>query len=155
MKSLKKIVEKPVDEDEMQKLKLLVKGISVLGEQGRKAALEEDLEFMEKKGRYISPEEFHKYIFKVKDIPVRYKTELERYQKMFLDEVSDVLGVPELKNSTIGKNLGVPGAPSNLFEIKQGKKRLGFVLIDNKDSTLDFITESKDLPKKLKTKLVT
>jgi len=145
--TLKKLIEKPISDDAIERIKMIYKGITILQEKSRKAALEKNLEFMEK-AKLMTPEEFHKLLFskRIKKIPRKYKRELERYEDLLVNQISDVLGISGLKRSELGKMIGIPEAPSHLFELKKKGKRIGFVLIDKKDKTIDFIKDPKDLP---------
>lgn len=154
---LKKIIEKPVKKKDIEKLKWLYSGIIALEEKSRKAALENDLEFMERKGKFLTPEEFHEILFKKrikKDlIPRVYRSELERYHNMFLSSVADILNLDNLKDVEIGKMIGLPAAKENLFELKRRGRTIGFVHFNEKEKTIDFIADVKDLPKEFKKKL--
>ena len=155
--TLKKIIEKPIKKEDIEKIKWLYSGINVLEEKARKAALEKDLEFMESKGKLMTPQEFHSTLFskelKKELIPEKYKTEMERYKKMFVSNVADILDLNELKDAEIGKILGVPAARENLFELKKEGKRIGFVHFNEDDKQIDFIGDLQDLPKKFKEKI--
>lgn len=157
MKPLKKIIEKPISQDEVDKIKWLYSGIAVLNEKTRKAALEKDLEFMEKKGKYMSPEEFNTFLFthKIKQelIPEKYQKESDRYQQMFTSAVSDMLKIEELKDAELGRMLGLPAANENIFELKKKGKTVGFVHFNEKGKTIDFISDISDLPKRFKEKM--
>lgn len=157
MSKLKKIIEKPIKKDEIERILWLHKGMNVLDEKGRKAALEKNPKFMEKMGKYVSPEEFHSILFskdvKEKHIPKKYQRELDRYQKMFVKNVSDLLEMPELKDARVGRTLGIPNAKENIFEMKKKGKSFGFVHIDKKGKKIDFIKELEDVPNKFKKKL--
>jgi hypothetical protein len=154
---LKKIIEKPIKKNDIDKLKWLYSGIIALEEKSRKAALENDLEFMEKKGKFLTPEEFHEILFKKRIkkelIPKAYRNELERYHNMFVSSVTDILNLDDLKDVEIGRMIGLPAAKENLFELKRKGKTIGFVHFNEKEKTIDFIADAKDLPKEFKKKL--
>jgi len=154
---LKKIVEKPIKKKDIERLKWLYNGIITLEEKSRKVALEKDLEFMENKGKLLTPEEFHSILFKKKIkkdlIPKGYSSELERYHSMFLSNVRDLLNIDDLKDAKIGKMIGLPAAKENLFELKRKGKTIGFVHFNEEKKTIDFIADIKDLPGKFKKKL--
>ena len=154
---LKKIVEKAIKKKDIDKLKWLYSGIVAIEEKSRKAALEKDLEFMEKKGRFITPEEFHSILFKEKIkrelVPKNYANELARYHNMFVSNVAEIFEKNDLKDATVGKMLGLPAAKENLFELKRKGKTIGFVHFNEKEKTIDFIADAKDVPKEFKKKL--
>ncbi len=154
---LKKIIEKPIKKKDIEKLKWLYSGITILNEKAKKAALERDLEFMEKKGRFLTLEEFHEILSKKKVkpelIPEKYKREMERYHQMFTSSIAEMLKLDELQDAKIGKMLGLPAAKENLFELKKKGKTIGFVHFNEKEKTIDFIADIKDLPKEFKKKL--
>ncbi len=155
--TLKKIVEKAVKKKDIDKIKWLYSGIVALEEKSRRAALEKDLEFMEKKGRFMTPEEFHSILFKKKVksalVPKNYVNELERYHNMFVSNVAEIFEKEDLKDASIGKMLGLPSAKENLFELKRKGKTIGFVHFNEKEKTIDFIADAKDIPKEFKKKL--
>ena len=157
MSPLKKILEKPVTEKDLEKIKWLHKGMVVIDEKARKAALEQDVEFMEKEGETLSPEEFHSALFSKKFkkelVPEKYKEELQRYHDMFVSNMSDVLKETQIKNAKLGQMLGVPEAKENIFEIKKEGKVVGFIHLNKDSKTIDFITDVEELPKKFKEKL--
>ena len=154
---LKKIIEKPIKKGDIEKLKWLYSGIVALEEKSRKAALENDLEFMERKGKFLTPEEFHEILFKRKIkkdlIPKVYRNELERYHEMFVSSVADILNLDDLKDVEIGRMIGLPAAKENLFELKRKGRTIGFVHFNEREKTIDFIADAKDLPKEFKKKL--
>ena len=155
--TLKKIVEKPVNKEDLERLKWLYSGIVSLEEKSRRVALEKDVEFMEKKGKFMTPEEFHSILFKKKVksalVPKNYSNELERYHNMFVSNVADIFERDDLKDASIGKMLGLPNAKENLFELKRKGKTIGFVHFNEKEKTIDFIADAKDVPKGFKRKL--
>lgn len=155
MSALKKLLEKPIKAEDIEKIKWLYRGIVTIDEKGRKAALEKDVEFMEKEGRYLTPEEFHAALFNrpAKDVPTKYKDELERYQNLFVNSLSDFLNIGELRDTKLGKMIGIPNARENLFELKKKGKRIGFVHVNEKLKTIDFITELEELPAHFKKKM--
>jgi len=154
---LKKIIEKPIKKDELERIKWLQQGLIALDEKARKAALERDLEFMEKKGKFMTPEEFHSILFsrKVKKqlIPKDYKREIERYHDMLVSNIAEILDIEELKDAEIGRMLGIPAAKEGLFELKKKGKVIGFVHFDEKKKKIDFIERIDDLPKEFKKRL--
>ena len=154
---LRKIIEKPVKKKDIERLKWLYSGIVALEEKSRKVALEKDLEFMEKKGKFLTPEEFHSILFKKKInkglIPKVYRNEIDRYHNMFVSNVAEILDMDELRDVEIGKMIGLPAAKENLFELKRKGKTIGFVHFNEKEKTIDFIADAKDLPKEFKKKL--
>ncbi len=154
---LKNIIEKPIKKKEIEKLKWLYSGIIALEEKSRKAALENDLEFMERKGKFLTPEEFHEILFKKKvkkeHIPKAYRNELERYHNMFVTNVANLLDIGDVEDIEIGRMIGLPAAKENLFELKRKGKTIGFVHFNEKEKTIDFIADAKDLPKEFKKKL--
>jgi hypothetical protein len=153
-KSLKKILEKPIRESDVEKIKWLYSGITAIDEKAKKAALEKDLEFMNKRGKYMGPEEFTSVALSKKlKIPEKYQTELNRYHQMFTSTVAEMLKLNELKDTTIGKMLGLPDSKENIFELKKKDKVIGFVHFDEKHKTIDFIADLEDVPKKFKDKL--
>ncbi len=155
--TLKKIIEKPIKKEEIEKIKWLYSGIAVLEEKARKAALEKDLEFMEKQGKFMTPQEFNAHIFskeiKLELIPDKYKKEMDRYKKMFTSNIAEIMDIDELKHAEIGKILGIPAAKENLFELKKEGKRIGFVHFNEEEKSIDFIGDLQDLPKKFKEKI--
>jgi hypothetical protein len=154
---LKKILEKPVKKEDLENIRFIYSGISAIDEKGRRLALEKDTDFMEKYGKSMSPVEFNRAIFskhiKKELIPRPYLSELERYRKMLIDKVANVLGKEELKNTELGQIIGIPDAEENLFELRKENKVIGFVLLNQKDSKIDFIESSEDLPKDFKKKI--
>lgn len=154
---LKKIIERPISKEEIERLKWLHAGLFAIEEKARKAALERDLEFMEKKGKFITPEEFHSLLFskeiKRTLIPRSYRQELKRYHDMLLLNIASILQMEELKNAEVGKMLGIPAAREHLIELKKGGRRLGFVYFDEKKKKLEFIANVKDLPKGFRKRL--
>ena len=154
---LKKIIEKPIKKEDVERIKWLYSGITALKEKSRKAALEKDLEFMENKGETMTPEEFHTELFskKIKPelIPEKYKKEMDRYHNMFTSTMADTLNIDELKGAEIGKMLGLPAANENLFELKREGKTIGFVHFNEKNQKIDFIADIEDLPDKFKKKI--
>lgn len=156
MSKLKKMIEKPIKKEEIERLLWLHRGINVLDEKGRKAALERNPKFMEKQGKYVSPEEFHSMLFSKhveEHIPMKYQKEHERYQNMFVQNVSEILEAPELKDAKLGRTLGIPNAKENIFEMRKKGKRVGFIHLNKKDKTIDFIKKLEDIPTKFKKKL--
>jgi hypothetical protein len=157
MSHLKKIVEKPIKEDEIERLLWLHRGINTIDEMGRKAALEKNLKFMDKEGKYVSPEEFHALLFskhvKDEDIPLKYQKELDRYHEMFVKNISEMLERPDIRDAKLGRSLGIPDAKENIFEMKKKGKSIGFVHLNKKDMTLDFIEKLEDVPNEFKKKL--
>lgn len=154
LKSLKKILEKPIKEDDVEKIRWLYSGITALDEKAKKAALEKDLEFMAKKGKYLSPEEFTSLALSKKvKIPEKYQNEINRYHQMFTSTIAEMLKLNELKDAKIGKMLGIPDSKENLFELKKKNKTIGFVHVNEKEKTIDFIADFEDVPKHFKEKL--
>ena len=156
--TLKKLVEKPINKEEVEKIKWLYSGINVLEEKARKAALEKDLEFMEKQGKLMTSQEFNAHIFSIElkpeSIPDKYKKEMDRYKKMFTSNIAELMDIEELKHAEIGKILGIPAAKENLFELKREGKRIGFVHFNEDEKQIDFIGDLQDLPKKFKEKMM-
>lgn len=157
MTKLKKLLEKPIKQEDVERIKWLYSGINVLNEISRKAALEKDSDFMEKLGNTLTPEEFHTYVFSKKInpkmIPEKYRREMDRYHDMFSSSVAEMLKMENLKGAEIGKMLGLPNASENLFELKKKGKTIGFAHFNNKKKTIDFIAEIDDLPKKFREKI--
>lgn len=157
MSDLKKIIEKPIKKDEIERLLWIHRGINVLDEKGRKVALEKNPSFVEKQGKYVSPEEFHSLLFskhiKEENIPMKYQKELDRYREMFVRNVSEMLELPEIRSAKLGKTLGIPAAKENIFELKKKGKRIGFVHLNKKDMTIDFIKKLEDIPAEFKKKI--
>jgi len=154
---LKKLLEKPVKKEDVERIKWLYSGITVLNEKSRKAAFEKDADFMERLGNTITPEEFHTYVFSKKInpkmIPEKYRREMDRYHEMFSSSVAEMLKMEDLKGAEIGKMLGLPNANENLFELKKKGKTVGFAHFNSKNKTIDFITEIEELPKQFKNKI--
>ena len=157
MTQLKKILEKPIGKEEIERLLWLQKGIEVIDEKGRQAAIEKNPKFLEKQGTLLSPDEFHLMLSQknVKDeqIPPKYQKELYRYHQMLIKNISEMLELPEIRDAKLGRTLGIPNAKENLFEIKKEGKSLGFVHLNKKDMTIDFIKRLEDVPTGFKKKL--
>jgi len=154
---LRKIIEKPVTPEEMERLKWLHKGIATIDEKGRKAAIEGNPKYAEK-SKLLTPDEFQSLLFskyvKHEDIPLKYQQELYRYNQMFISNISEILDMKkELKDVKLGKTIGIPDAKENIFELKKKGKRIGFVHINKSDKTIDFIQRLEDVPEDFKKKL--
>ncbi len=128
-----------INEKEIEELELLYRGYLELLEKAKKTALEENIEFLEKQGKEITPEEFVEIAMKTNELSPKYASEVNRYKEMILDKVSKLIG-KDLSNAEIVKFIGVPKAPVNKFEIKvNGKKEL--VVIDKNKRLVEILEE--------------
>ncbi len=127
-----------IDKKELEELELIYCGYLELLEKAKKTALEENLEFLEKEGKELTPEEFVKLAMDTNEVSDKYTSEVNRYKGMLLEKISKLTGM-DLSNAEIVKFIGIPKAPINKFEIKiNGKKE---IVVINKNKRLVEILE--------------
>ena len=127
-----------IDKKELEELELIYRGYLELLEKAKKTALEENLEFLEKEGKELTPEEFVKLAMDTNEVSNKYTSEVNRYKGMLLEKISKLTGM-DLSNAEIVKFIGIPKAPINKFEIKiNGKKE---IVVINKNKRLVEILE--------------
>lgn len=128
-----------IDNSQLEELELIYRGYLELLEKAKKTALEENIEFLEKQGKEITPEEFVELAMKTEKLSEKYAPEVNRYKNMLLDRISKLTG-RDLSNAEIIKFIGVPKAPVNKFEIKiDGKKEL--IVIDKNKKLVEILEE--------------
>ena len=148
MTKLKKLIEKPITKEDIEKIKWLYSGINAIDEKGKKVALEKHLKGKEK---YISPDEFRELLSSRKvSIPEKYQRESERYQKLLTESIYDILHLKELKETKLGRTIGIPDAKEHLFEFTKKGKSVGFIHVDKSGKKIHFMEDSDELPKKFR-----
>jgi len=145
---LKKLIEKPITKDDIEKIKWLYSGINAIDEKGKKIALEKHLKG---KDKYITPDDFRELVASKKiSIPSNYQKESERYQKLLAESIYDMTHLIELKDAKLGRKIGIPDAKEHLFEFTKKGKSVGFVHVDKSGKKIHFMADAEELPKKFR-----
>lgn len=148
MSQLKKLVEKKITKEDVEKIKWLYSGIDAIDEKGKKIALEKHLKG---KDKYISSEEFRELLASKKvSVPETYQKESERYQKLLIDSIYEMVPLRDIKDSKLGKRIGIPDAKEHLFELTKKGKPVGFVHINKTNKKINFVEDEAKLPKKFR-----
>jgi len=149
-KKNKLILEHKLNNEDVNELNFLFKGIVALEDEARKLVFERKLDYIpyDEYVRLVYSQKFSKY-------PLKYAKELKRYKDMFLSKISNLFKDESLGKSTLGEILGTPYSNKSLFELKQKNKSVGFILLDKNKSKIEFIKDYTLLPKSIKDKFKT